>query len=98
MQGGVRTPHPEAPQIRRGSVREDLIDLQSVAVRVLKFGYRFASLALTPVAGILRQLGLTNGLCLMVSAPGAFSIVAQFSSSPLVLESKMALPGAKQAG
>ena len=40
------------PRLRRRSVREDLIDLQNVAVRVVKFGYQYADCALAPVAGI----------------------------------------------
>ena len=36
------------PMARRRSVREDLIDLQNMAVRVVKFGYHYETLALAP--------------------------------------------------
>ena len=50
------------PRSRRRSVREYLVDLQKIAVRVVKFGYQYADLALAPVAGIFREFGLTDDL------------------------------------
>ena len=53
--------HCGLPRARR-SVREVLIDLQYVAVRVTEFGYQQTNVALPPVARILRRLELTGDL------------------------------------
>ena len=62
MQGRGGTPHPEAPYVSAGSVRENLIDLRIVTVRVAEFGHQCANFALTPIARILCALRLTDDL------------------------------------